>query len=107
LYLPGLKNVAADFLSRPPTQTAGSFATTTVADPVDYEEMAAEQHRCPGNAAVAWRHIPQTGFPPDRRSTLACANALTFSWISCFGIPETITSDHGPQFTSNLWFKLC
>jgi hypothetical protein len=22
-------------------------------------------------------------------------------------VPETITSDHGPQFTSNLWFQLC
>jgi transposase InsO family protein len=33
--------------------------------------------------------------------------ALTFTWISCFGVPETITSNRGPQFTSNLWFKLC
>jgi transposase InsO family protein len=33
--------------------------------------------------------------------------ALTFSCISRFGVPETITSDRGPQFTSNLWFKLC
>jgi hypothetical protein len=47
LYLPGLKNVIADFLSCPPPQTTGSFAATTAADPVDYEEMAAEQHRCP------------------------------------------------------------
>jgi hypothetical protein len=39
--------------------------------------------------------------------TVACAKALTFTWISCFGVPETITSDRGPQFTSNLWFKLC
>ncbi len=30
-----------------------------------------------------------------------------FSWISHFGVPETITSDCGLQFTSNLWFKLC
>jgi hypothetical protein len=47
LYLPGLKNVVADFLSRPPSQATGSVAATTAADPVDYEEMAAEQHRCP------------------------------------------------------------
>jgi transposase InsO family protein len=32
---------------------------------------------------------------------------LTFPWISRFGVPETITSDRRPQFTSNLWFKLC
>ncbi len=47
LYLPGLKNVVADFLSRPPPQTTRSVATTTAADPVEYEEMATEQHRCP------------------------------------------------------------
>jgi hypothetical protein len=40
-------------------------------------------------------------------SAAACTKALTYSWISHFGVPEMITSDHGPQFTSNLWFKLC
>jgi hypothetical protein len=47
LYLPGLKNVAADFLSHPNQTTAGSVPATTAADPVDFEEMAAEQNRCP------------------------------------------------------------
>jgi hypothetical protein len=46
LHLPGLKNVVADFLSRPPPKSAGTVATTTAADPVDFEEMAAEQNRC-------------------------------------------------------------
>ncbi len=46
-------------------------------------------------------------FPLSDTSVEVCAKALTFTWISRFGVPETITSDHGPQFTSNLWFKLC
>ncbi len=45
--------------------------------------------------------------PLSETSTAACAKALTFTWISRFGVPETITSDRGPQFTSNLWFQLC
>jgi hypothetical protein len=40
--------------------------------------------------------------PLSETSAVACAKALTFTWISCFGVPETITSDRGPQFTSNL-----
>jgi transposase InsO family protein len=45
--------------------------------------------------------------PLSDTSVAACAKALTITWISRFGVPETITSDRGPQFTSNLWFKLC
>jgi hypothetical protein len=40
--------------------------------------------------------------PLSKTSAAACAKALTFTWISRFGVPETITSDRGPQFTSNL-----
>jgi hypothetical protein len=47
LYLLGLKNVVADFLSRPNQTATGSVAATSAADPVDFEEMAAEQNRCP------------------------------------------------------------
>jgi hypothetical protein len=46
LYLPGLKNVITDFLSRPPPQATGSVAATTAADPVDFKEMATEQKHC-------------------------------------------------------------
>jgi hypothetical protein len=45
--------------------------------------------------------------PLVKTSAAACAKALTFSWISRFGVPETITSDRGPLFTSNLWSQLC
>ncbi len=45
--------------------------------------------------------------PPFRTSTAACAKAVTFTWISRFGVLETITSDRGLQFTSSFWFQLC
>ncbi len=44
--------------------------------------------------------------PLSETSAAACPKALTFTWISRFGVPETITSDRGLQ-TSNLWFQLC
>ncbi len=45
--------------------------------------------------------------PLSEMSAAACSKALTLTWISCLGVPETITSDRGPQFTSNLWLQLC
>jgi hypothetical protein len=36
-----------------------------------------------------------------------CARALFASWVSQFGVPATITSDRGAQFTSALWAGLC
>ncbi len=35
------------------------------------------------------------------------AVALFSGWICRFGVPDTITSDRGPQFTSNVWNSLC
>jgi hypothetical protein len=36
-----------------------------------------------------------------------CAAALLQGWIQRFGVPDTITSDRGPQFTSSVWASLC
>jgi hypothetical protein len=36
-----------------------------------------------------------------------CARALFAAWVSRFGVPTTITSDGGAQFTSALWAGLC
>jgi transposase InsO family protein len=44
---------------------------------------------------------------PSETSAEAYAKALAFTWISPFGLPETITSDRGLQFTSSLWLQLC
>jgi hypothetical protein len=45
--------------------------------------------------------------PLSETSVVECAKALTSTWISRFGVPETIISDCGPQFTSSLWLQLC
>jgi len=36
-----------------------------------------------------------------------CAAALLQGWIQRFGVPDTITSDRGAQFTSAVWASLC
>ena len=42
---------------------------------------------------------------PDSK-TSTCVKALIRHWISRFGVPEDITTDRGPQFTSSLWSEL-
>jgi transposase InsO family protein len=45
---------------------------------------------------------------PLRGTTAAAvADSLIAGWISRFGVPSTITSDRGAQFTSALWSALC
>ena len=39
-------------------------------------------------------------------ATETCARALIRHWIARFGVPDDLTSDHGPQFTSHLWADL-
>jgi len=40
-------------------------------------------------------------------SAASCADALLHGWVQRFGVPSTITSDRGAQFTSSLWASLC
>ena len=42
---------------------------------------------------------------PDS-TTKTCVRALIRHWISRFGVPDDITSDRGPQFTSHMWSEL-
>jgi hypothetical protein len=45
--------------------------------------------------------------PLSETFAAACTKALTLTWISCFGVSDTIISDRGPQFTSSLQLQLC
>jgi len=39
-------------------------------------------------------------------SAAACARVLVAHWIVRFGVPADISSDRGPQFTSQLWAEV-
>ncbi len=45
--------------------------------------------------------------PLTNTAVTSVAAALFSGWISRFGMPDTITSDRGPQFTSYIWNSLC
>ncbi|ROT85274.1 hypothetical protein C7M84_018261 [Penaeus vannamei] len=44
--------------------------------------------------------------PMQHTTARDCAEALLHGWISRFGVPDDITSDRGPAFTSQLWTSL-
>ncbi|KAL8563719.1 hypothetical protein ACOMHN_063487 [Nucella lapillus] len=48
----------------------------------------------------------QDGIPIPNAAAVTCAKALLRTWIARFGVPDTITSDQGCQFTSALWREL-
>jgi cleavage and polyadenylation specificity factor subunit 1 len=44
--------------------------------------------------------------PIASTSARSCAEAFCSSWIARFGVPDTLTTDRGAQFTSSLWNEL-
>ena len=44
--------------------------------------------------------------PLSDTTSATCAQALIFHWIARFGLPLEISSDRGPQFTSQLWTSI-
>jgi transposase InsO family protein len=53
--------------------------------------------------ATRWLEV----FPLKATTVSACVTALVDGWISRYGVPEDITADRGPQFTSEVWRCLC
>jgi hypothetical protein len=45
--------------------------------------------------------------PLKDTSATSCADTFVATWVARFGVPECITSDRGPQFTSAVWSALC
>ena len=45
--------------------------------------------------------------PVTSTTATSVADHLVNTWISRFGVPSTITSDRGRQFTSQVWADLC
>jgi hypothetical protein len=45
--------------------------------------------------------------PLSSTTATDCAAALLQGRIQMFGVPDIITSDRGPKFTSSLWASLC
>ena len=43
----------------------------------------------------------------DAANSKACATVLVRQWIARWGVPDSITSDRGSQFTSDLWREIC
>ena len=46
-------------------------------------------------------------FPLSSTSSATVSTALFMGWVTRFGVPATLTSDRGAQFTSSLWAGLC
>ena len=45
--------------------------------------------------------------PLKDMSAATCTSAFFSDWVSRFGVPATLTSDRGTQFTSDTWQQLC
>jgi len=45
--------------------------------------------------------------PLKNMEASTCVDAFISSWVARFGVPDTVTTDRGTQFTSALWSSTC
>jgi len=54
-----------------------------------------------------WTSWPEViVLPSGKTDAKTCAQEVLRNWCSRFGIPESLTSDRGPQFTSKVWSEM-
>ena len=46
---------------------------------------------------------PEGWVPLSSTTAAEVARAFVMAWVACFGTPSDLSSDRGPQFTSELW----
>ena len=108
-------------LSRPPQLSC--LAPTNVPPFHDTKALSAIQAACSTTAALATdpgfqvvkRLLPSLlDVSPTSMSTwwflcllYKATHTCSLWWISCFGVPATVASDQGSQFTSSSWSAFC
>ncbi len=45
--------------------------------------------------------------PLKNMEAINCVEHFVSGWVSRFGVPDSVTSDRGPQFTSAVWASMC
>ncbi len=55
------------------------------------------------NCSMQWAEV----VPMNSTTAVECAKTVIAAWLSRFGVPDVVTSDRGPQFTSAVWAVLC
>jgi transposase InsO family protein len=53
--------------------------------------------------ATRWPEV----LPLQNMTARECADVFITGWVARYGVPQTVTTDRGTQFTSELWKSMC
>jgi transposase InsO family protein len=95
------RHVRAPLVSRPPSERRFGSLHVDLVGPL----LGSEGYTYLFTIIDRFTRWPEAILLSDA-TAVTCARAMIRSWISRFGIPDDITSDRGPQFTSDLWQEL-